>query len=105
MSEGKANLAFVLNSLLDIFLHYIVLDLTIHDPLHPEHTRIDGIFYSMLNKTPHSFAFLLIALLLDCHYPFVLLFGLGVDKAVTEVDFTETFGLFSQVCFEDASKL
>ncbi len=89
------NLAFALNSLLDIFLHYIVLDLTIHDPFHPEHARIGGIFYSTLNKIPNPFAFLLIAPLLDCRYPFVLSFGLGVNKAVTEVDFMETFGLFS----------
>ncbi len=99
------NLAFGLNSLLDIFLHYIVLDLTIHNPLHPEHTRIGGIFYSTLNKIPHPFAFLSIAPMLDCRYLFVLSFGLGVDKAVTEVDFTETFGLFFQVCFADARKL
>ena len=59
----------------------------------------------MLNQIPHSFAFLSIAPLLDCRYPFVLSFGLGVDKAVTEMDFTKSFGLFSQVCFTDASKL
>ena len=99
------NLTFALNSLLDIFLNYIVLDLTIHDSLHPEHARICGIFHSTLNQIPHPFTFLSIAPLLHCPYLFVLLFGLGVDKAVTEVDFTETFGLFSQVCFADASEL
>jgi hypothetical protein len=35
----------------------------------------------------------------------VLTFVLGVEKTVTEVDFTKAFGLFSQVCFTDASKL
>ena len=105
MSKGKANLAFALNSLLDIFLYYIVLDLIVYDPLHPEHTRIGGIFYSMLNKIPHPFVFFSVAPLLDCRYPFVLLFGLGIDKAVTEVDFMKTFGLFSQVCFANVSKL
>ena len=58
-----------------------------------------------VNMIPHSFVFFLVAHLLDCRYLFVLLFGLGIDKAVTKVDFTETFGLFSQVCFADASEL
>jgi hypothetical protein len=35
----------------------------------------------------------------------VLPFGLGVDKAVAEVNFPETFGLVSQICFLDASEL
>ncbi len=105
MSEGEADLAFTLDSLLNIFLHCIVFNLSVYDPLHPQHTCIGRIFHSTLNKILHPFAFLSIAPLLDCRYPFVLSFGLGVDKAVTEVDFMETFGLFSQVCFADASKL
>ncbi len=58
-----------------------------------------------LYQVPHALTFLSVAFLLDHHNLCMLFFGLGIDQAVTQVDFVETLCLFPQICFAYVCKL
>ena len=105
MSQCESYLTLPLNCLFNILLHDIFFDLTVDHSLYPEHTGIRRILHRALNEIPHTFTLFPIALLPDCCRPFVLPFGLSIDKAVPQMNLPKALGLLAQIRLADAGKL